>query len=506
MGMLAVRVYILGGPINQKSKMEKTPLRNIIGAPAENAKRGSIREDAMEEFYKLPQQLLARLIRAVPPEAAAATEPKAVREKRNDMENAWDPGSSWRPKEGNSSNNRDQDGDLHDCVYELFFFYLYGWVPRNYELDRSKYLEKLKDLGKDETKKLSAPSGTTDTTRELIAVAWREHFKRELCCVISFILDPQPDIRKGRYGRAAQSEETLESFRPRLIVSQGSGMRKKPARYLCTPVSLGGVFVDAIEILDIIIYNLGRYTGWYHDMGKDQPGRYLKSSERRTGRAEALITLVPKRGKIETLSGNTHQYYSGPLHTVLRENQHDIMMLKRFMNQTKHWWMPHTWTLTLKTKPERIGTTPTSLDELVTMIYPSVPGWERSTTGDELLEIVVGKRRAAKFKRDYEKIVGTPFKVTTEENVRENQINMRRNVTGTRFRELAKGIRIQNFATVSSNNEKLIAHLELTSRDTYRNPVPVIFKKGVFYETIALKTTDAALEAVFSGFNYGSSY
>lgn len=465
------------------------------------AKFGGIHEDAMEEFYKLPLTLLARLIRAIPPEAAAATEPKNTREKRPHNSKEW-LDASWKPAEENTSESTDQDGDLHDCVYELFFFYLYGWVPRNYELDRQHYLTRLEKYGSDETKELSfgpfpdRPLSDTINPNKLIAVAWREHFKRELCSVLSFVLDPKPDIKKGAYGRNAQSETPIKDVRPRLILSTDPKFKNKPSRYLCTPVSLGGLIFDAIEVLDMIIYNLGRYTDWYYD-NPDTPkgGRHLEPAERRTGRAEALITVVPQRGTIKTLSGTDHQYYSGPLHTVLRKNQRDVSHLKRFMNQTKLWWKPHVW---------RIKITTTSNDNADLLFYPSVPGWETSASSDELLDIIMGKRRGAKLRRDFM----SKNAAGKAPDIRATNDMLRSGITMTRLNILhIREIITQNNTCIKTpTNAVLDAYLADRKKEGKKKPVPVIFKKGVFYETTAFDTTDAALEAVFPGYTHGSSY
>lgn len=489
-------IYSRRTPSNKHTKMDKTPLSEIIGAPTEKAKQGNINEDAMEEFYGLPDVLLARLIRAIPPEAAAATKPKKVIvDKKPSVERPWRDGS-WTPSQNNAPQTVNQDGDLHDCIYELFFFYLYGWVPQNHNLNRQHYLDELENYGTNESKELSKET----TELNLIAVAWREHFKRELCSVLSFVLDPKSDIRKGTYGRGAQSEIALKEFRPRLISSANQNTRSKPSRYLCTPVALGGLRIDAIEVLDLIIYNLGKNTGWYHDNDDSKKkGRFLKPSERRTGRAEALITLVPQRGVIKTLSGLKHQYYSGPLHTLLRENERSVAHLIRFMNQTRHWWNPHKWNIQI----QESSVYRFQQQESSSLFYPSVPGWEKSTSVDELLELLVGKRRAAKFKRCLESAITYYKKSLSVKGITIDMKDVKSTKDGNRIISPIQQLHKESRTCIYSRENESLKQIMNPKKMV---PIPVILKKGVFYETVTFETPESAVEAVFPGYTHQSSY
>lgn len=278
----------------------KTPLYEIGLAPGTGARAPT--EEELYEFFLLPQELIQRLV-----SAAKKHEPK-----NNNTSNPmqWDIG---------------QGGDFHDCIYELFCVYVWGKKPMRYNINIDDALKWVNDL-----------RAGSNYFEAFEAMAAREFFKAELCAVISHIIDPNAKMRRGAYSRAAQSEFALKDFEPPLVAGAGK-YALRPARFLCTPMTLGGLKVNTPEILDIIMFNLALHFKSYVDVKNNTP-RSLAPKERRVGRAEALILMVPENGSISTLGAHNQAYYSGPLHTLLRPNTTEIDHLKRFILQTMKYW------------------------------------------------------------------------------------------------------------------------------------------------------------------------
>ena len=304
MGVVSVYIPVRRSLRKMARLRGKTPLYEIGLAPGTGARAPT--EEELYEFFLLPRELIQRLV-----SAAERHEPDDEGANQGDLEPMqWDIG---------------QGGDFHDCIYELFCVYVWGKKPMRYNIDIDKALEWVKN-----------PTETSESRKDIEAMAAREFFKAELCAVISHIIDPNAEMRRGAYSRAAQSEFALKDFEPPLVAGAGK-YALRPARFLCTPVTLGGLKVNTPEILDIIMFNLALHFKSYVDVEKKKP-RSLAPKERRVGRAEALILMVPENGSISTLGARNQAYYSGPLHTLLRPNTTEIDHLKRFILQTMNYW------------------------------------------------------------------------------------------------------------------------------------------------------------------------
>lgn len=363
-------------------------------------------EDQMYKFMQLPGPHVERLLRAIPPEAALASKSKKKIKKNTDTDNPkndWK-NAEWVPGSGSMSypgHLVESDGDMHDAIFEIVFFFLYGWIPERYTVDVEAEYRKLELLMHGDRKEKEDKS---EAGHRHAAMMWREHFKKELCVVLSYIIDEDTAYKTANAARSNQSELKIADMYPRLIASVGP-YAQKPVRTMCTPVSLGGFRSHTLEIIDLVVFNMARYLNWYNDdLANKKNPEILTAAQRRVGRGEALVVVVPRNGVVDTLRASNQKYYSAPMHTALRRNRNETTILERFMEQTRYFWKPQTWTI-------RVNSGGDSVEEIV---YPSMSRWKNSIDEYEILEILMGKRRLKKLLRGMPRGSGTQINYLNE--------------------------------------------------------------------------------------------
>ena len=334
---------------------------------------------------------------AIPAEAALASKRKRTYSTSN-PQNDWT-NKDWKPGSGNllyPSHLVDSDGDLHDAIYEITFFFLYGWVPERYTVDVDA---EFKDLELRMRYKFPEMEDKSQKGLKHMAMMWREHFKKELCSIISRTIDSDTNYRHANSARSNQSEIKIANMRPSLIASKGPHASKM-TRTLCTPVSLGGFRVHTLELIDLVLFNVAKYLNWYEE-NPDLGPKTLSAQRRRTGGAETLAVLVPRNRQVNTIKAENQAYYSAPMHTALRRNNNESTLLERAMEQTRRFWKPQTWTIRV------IGDSAEKHEQIV---CTSMSRWKNAMTPYELLVILMGKRRLRKLLRGMDNGLLTPIR------------------------------------------------------------------------------------------------